>query len=776
MSPGEAFYRAGTKLRCELDRGGSLLKPFASASPVTETGFERRLRDALRTRFYLGVFAGDRDAARSQLPAACVASAVGEADRLCRHHVEVLGHGEHDLGPVIDWHRDPVTGRKWELRYWADYDPVGDCAPGDVKRVHEINRHQHLPRLAKAFYLTGREEYALEAVRQLESWIEQNPPLRGINWHSSLEIALRSIAWLWTLAFLLPSQALDEGAAYKIGKSLFRQLRHVFRYPSIYTSPNTHVIGEAAALFLAGLVFDAFVEARAWREKGTRLLIESAERQVSPEGVHCEHSSYYHAYALDFYLQAAVLARRNGVDLPEAFRDCVLRMLEFLMQISRPDGSLPRIGDDDGGRALGLSQTFYQSTRDLLACGAGLYGRPDLKRAAGELPEESFWLLGRQAAKQYDRIDGRGNLATHALYPAAGYWVSRSGEGMRGTHLVFRGGGLGTPTGGHSHADALSFTFWSGGRELLVDPGTCVYNAAPEWRSFFRSTRAHNTVVVDGRDQCEAGGTFRWRSRASARILRHVVLPDVELIEAEQDGYRRLPEPIVHRRRIVRLPEDCWVVLDDLRGSGNHTFDFHYHFGPEADAAFRRAFTDGCQLEVRAPDARLRMFFVASQPLEQEMIRASLAPIQGWDSPRYGTRSPACVLRASARGTAPLVALTILMPVSTNEAELEPQAPRFVTVPVDARSCLAAVVLERESGRDLFLLAPPGGGIEAEGLSTDGEFLWVRSERGMPRRFVALEASRAAACGRTLFERPERERLVVSPPAQDEVCAESVES
>src|SRR5262245_52630475 len=149
MSAAEALHRVGSKLRAELDRGGALLEPFATDATPAETGFARRLRDALRTRFYLGVFAGDRAGARSALPAGWVDSAVSEADRLCRHRVEVLGHGEHDLGQVIDWNRDPVTGRRWEPKYWTDYDPVGDCGRGDVKRVHEINRHQHLPRLAK---------------------------------------------------------------------------------------------------------------------------------------------------------------------------------------------------------------------------------------------------------------------------------------------------------------------------------------------------------------------------------------------------------------------------------------------------------------------------------------------------------------------------------------------------------------------------------------------------------------------------------------------------
>ena len=105
--------------------------------------------------------------------------------------------------------------------------------PSDAKIIHELNRHQHLPRLAKAFFLTGKERYADEAIDQIESWIRQNPKLHGVNWQSSLEIAIRCMSWLWTLFLLLPSRSLDEERLRIIYRSLLAQVDHVYRYPSL---------------------------------------------------------------------------------------------------------------------------------------------------------------------------------------------------------------------------------------------------------------------------------------------------------------------------------------------------------------------------------------------------------------------------------------------------------------------------------------------------------------------------------------------------------------
>src|SRR5262249_37460013 len=304
--------------------------------------------------------------------------AIQDANVLCEHRVNLLAYRNIHLGAYIDWHRDPVNRFDWPRRYWADYDLVNG-PPADAKIIHELNRHQHFPRLAKAFFLTGNELYPQEAIDQIDSWIEQNPTWYGVNWHSSLEIGLRCLSWVWTLFLLLESRCLTEPRLQRICLSLFAQLDHVYRYPSTYSSPNTHLIGEATALFVAGILFEELPRAHAWREFGMRTLTHEMRRQVLDDGMHAELSSYYHCYAADFYLHALALARANRVEFPEWVWERFSRMLDVVMHVTRPDGTMPLFGDDDGGRALALASENYISYSDGLCSGAVLFHRPELK-------------------------------------------------------------------------------------------------------------------------------------------------------------------------------------------------------------------------------------------------------------------------------------------------------------------------------------------------------------------------------------------------------------
>ena len=195
----------------------------------------------------------------------------------------------------------------------------------------------YLPRLAKAFFLTGDERYAREAVAQIETWIAQNPRWGTVNWQSSLELAIRSISWMWTIFLLLPAESLDEGTLRRICRSLFAQLDHVYRYPSVYTSPNTHLTGEAGALFIGGLLFQGFPRAEVWHRFSSAVLVREMQRQFSSEGVYGEASSYYHCYATDFYLQVLALDRSNGSRFPEWMWRRLAQAIEYVMHLTRPD-------------------------------------------------------------------------------------------------------------------------------------------------------------------------------------------------------------------------------------------------------------------------------------------------------------------------------------------------------------------------------------------------------------------------------------------------------
>jgi hypothetical protein len=661
--------------------------------------------------------------------------AIHEADLLCQHRIDLLGYEDVSLGRDIDWHRDPVSGFDWPRHYWSDYDLVIH-PPGDAKIIHELNRQQHLPRLAKAFFLTGDERYAFEAIVQIESWIEQNPRGQGINWQSSLEIAIRCISWLWTIFLLLESQCLNEESLRTICRSLFAQLDHVNRYPSVYSSPNTHLIGEAASLFIAGILFAELPRSRRWREFGASVLVDSMERQVHSDGVYAELSSYYHCYAADFYLHALALARSNRISFPESMWSRLASMFDFLMHIIRSDGTIPLLGDDDGGRVLAIASPNYCSYRDGLCSASVLFSRSDFKYQAREFAEESFWLLGDEAWTIFKSLAAHSPVELRRAFESAGYFVQRSGWDPHDTQVVFDCGGLGMGRGGHAHADALSFTVFSGGYEFLIDPGTSVYNGAPDWRRLFRSTSAHNTVVVDGKNQCEPGETFSWRTKAAGRLLRQVELPETDYV----DGVVNLGN-VLHRRRMVHVRPNYWIVLDELQGRGEHDFDFFYHFAPEAQITVLSDEKRGeINCRARIDDAGLQLCMYASDQVSAEVI-------QGWASRCYGERLAAPVLKASMRSVAPAAMMSFLVP--GNE--------QLQSRPFKANSNHTIAVAVRDGEYDdIAVMAVEDGDLQLIDCSMRGEFFWLRTENGNLNRLLAVNAYSFSYAGEVIFESKEK--------------------
>ncbi len=668
--------------------------------------------------------------------------AVSQAEALCEHRVNLLGHTNVALGGRIDWHRDPISGYTWPRRYWAGYDLV-HSPPADAKVIHELNRHQHLPRLGKAYLLTGDERYAGEAVSQFASWIEQNPRWIGIHWQSSLEMAIRSISWMWTLFLILPSRSLDEDSLRRICKSLFAQLDHVCRYPSTYSSPNTHLIGEAAALFMAGMLFQELRRSERWRQFGAITLINEMQRQVSGDGVYREASVYYHCYAADFYLQALALAKWNRAPFPEWMWSRLSQMLEFLLHVTQPDGAIPLAGDDDGGRALALGADHYGRFTDGLSTGAVLFGRPDFKYQARAFHEETLWLLGEDAWPIFNSLAAQPPSEHRRFYREAGYLIQRSGWEANDSQVIFDCGGLGMQSGGHGHADALSIVLFSGGRPLLIDPGTSVYNAAPEWRTFFRSTRAHNTVVVDGTSQSIPGGTFDWKQKAETRILQEIATDGIDYIGALHDGYARPPIEITHRRRVAYIRPNYWIVLDDLHGRGEHDFEFLYHLPPAAEITVLGEERHGeADCRVCVNDATLHMFLYASVPFDTEAVCGRTGPIQGWSSARYGQRVPGPVLRVTLRGPAPVGLMSFLMP-----GDREVASRRF-----DVGNGAIAGAIRDGAFDDVALMASPDTEVQLIDCSMRGEFFWMRMRNGVLCQLFAVNAHSFSHAGETVFE------------------------
>ncbi|MBI4465240.1 MAG: alginate lyase family protein, partial [Acidobacteria bacterium] len=539
--------------------------------------------------------------------------------------------------------------------------------------------------------------------------------------------------------------------------SLFAQLGHVSRYPSVFSSPYSLLLGEATALYLAGVLFQELKHATEWRRLGRLLLLREMKRQISSEGIHNELSSYYHCYALDFYLQVLVLAMNNELVWPDPVWQRLAGMMEFLMHLTRPDGTIPLLGDDDGGRALALSKTHYRSFQDALCAGAVLYGRPDFKYVAGEFCEETLWLLGEKAWHIYASMQGSQPCALQAFYPAAGYFIQRSDWGATANHLVFDCGKMGMIRGGHGHADALSIVLSEGGKELLVDPGTSIYNSAPAWRDFFRSSRAHNTATVDYREQSETGRTFSWKQIAQTRLCQQITRFGIEYVEGEHDGYCRLPQGIVHRRGVLHCRPHCWVIVDRFQGEGRHRFDLHYHFPSEAEVSFCEGSEINPEIDLlaRAESANLRLFLCSSAPQKAEIISGRTKSIQGWVSRRYGERKPAPTLAVSMESSAPAVMLSLLLPLHTNtKVETARHGDGTYKIQrVEAEKGVAvACALEWEEGRDLWVVITSDEETKVLGYKMRGEFFWVHSDTRGRKQLFAINAIHFSDDGRPILQ------------------------
>jgi hypothetical protein len=651
---------------------------------------------------------------RARLPEEA-ARIVRDAEQICARRFDLLGYRALDFGREIDWHLDPVNGRRAPRAPWFRVPFLDFNAVGDHKIIWELNRHQHLTTLARAFLLTNENRYLDELQAQWHAWQSANPYPYGINWASSLEVAFRCLSWIWIDHLL--------GGRAAMAPAIAQHARYVEKYLSTYFAPNTHLLGEAVALYFAGTLYPQFAAASRWRRRGWEIIENEAARQVLPDGMHFEQSTYYHVYALDMFLHARLLAARNGESIPAELDAVIERMADALHAQSQA-GAAPRFGDDDGGRLFDPRRNRTEHMLDPLATAAALYRRPDFKAAAGgTLREESLWLLGLEGMEEFDRLPAAPHPPASTRCAASGAYCLVATEPVV-REVIVDAGPHGYGSGGHGHADALSLQWITQGQHWLIDPGAFCY-PLPLGRNRFRGTAAHNTLEIDGLDQAEPAASFNWRTRPETRIERWLTSPLVDVFTASHDGYARLPDPVIHRRWVVSWKTGLLFVRDVTIGRAVHDLAIHWHLGPEFQPVRERPST------FAAPDGAAITFVQPSDPAWTCEIA------EGEWSPAYGAKAPAPVLRYRARTTLPAEFAVALAPGASENAALErlPGKPLAIYRYADGTDAL------------LILFHDGAGSWEWEGWESDAAILCFGRHAGKPWLF-APESARLQFQGR----------------------------
>ncbi len=579
---------------------------------------------------------------------------VRQADKILAGRYSIFDLEDVQLGNPPNWNRDPLTGTIAPLQAAGSLDYRDERLVGNIKYLWEPNRHLHIPTLAQAYSLTGDLRYAQAVKTHIESWIEQCPPGRGANWCSSLELAIRlinwSIAWQLLGGYGAPLFADATGRVFRERwmRSVFLQTRAITRKLSRFSSANNHLIGETAGVYVASTTWNCWPQMRAWGLQCKEILSQEAMIQNAEDGGNREQAFAYQQFVLDFLLIAGLAARASHEDFPLDYWQRMERMMEFLAAMMDVQGHVPMIGDADDGYVVALSSTnrsaidspdtLGDNYRSLLATGAALFRRADFARKVGELDDKTRWLLSADELSDFDRLaSSRGPAIARREFPQSGYYVLGSSfDTPDEIRMVIDSGPLGyLSIAAHGHADALSVTLNVGGEEVLIDPGTYSYHTEPEWRRYFRSTRAHNTVMVDDRDQSVQTGNFMWSRHAVARCLHFGEHGTQQRFLGEHDGYCALREPLEHQREILFDPvQRLFMIKDILEGQGTHEVCQHWHFAEHLAPIVAED-----EIHVETDRHRIRLV-PQSMPAHVQLYRGGTAEEGGWISRRFGHKEP----------------------------------------------------------------------------------------------------------------------------------------
>jgi hypothetical protein len=330
-------------------------------------------------------------------------------------------------------------------------------------------------------------------------------------------------------------------------------------------------------------------------------------------------------------------------------------MLDAGAAILDVTGRAPRQGDGDEGRALVVDDPDDDPWATVLGTGAALVGAPDWwPDFDGGVQASVVGALGR--ARRLPRPSVRPRQ-----FPDAGLVILRS-RADDGPEIWCRcdGGPHGfLSIAAHAHADALSLEVRHDGVDLLADPGTYCYHGEPEWREWFRSTAAHNTVAVGGVSQSEPGGPFLWTTQARTRTLTcDVGEHPVQSWSAEHDGYVRLSTPTVHRRSVtLNSPGRRLTVVDTFDTAAEVPLQLSWHVGPDVQVDL-----DGARAALTwqvGRDSQLGKI-VLPDALAWTSHRATVDPVSGWYSPRFGRRVAATSLVGRGTGSSATRLVTVL--------------------------------------------------------------------------------------------------------------------
>jgi len=461
-----------------------------------------------------------------------------------------------DLGRSYDWITNPISGYRYDIKkHWSEIEDI-DSSSGDIKYVWEKSRFSYL-------YTVIRYDHAFKTdssrfvFNEIISWIDTNPLNYGPNYVSSQEICLRILNWTFALYYYKNSEHLTDIVFFRIISSIYNQLQHVYRNINFsrIAVRNNHALTETLTMYLAGLLFPFFPEAKKWKLNGKKWFEEEIEYQIYPDGTYLQFSMNYHRVVVQLLTWAFVLSKANGEKFSDTTYDRARKTLMFLLECQdTKTGRLPNYGANDGSLFFKLNDCEYRDFRpQLSALGFALDGKALYRE--GPWDEDIMWYFGITGPEIPRHFLEVGPIAQ---FDVGGFYVMRDENSLT---FIRCGNHKDRP----SQADNLHLDIWYKGNNILRDSGSFSYNTSHDLIRCFAGTQSHNTVMLGNFDQMKKGPRFIWLGWSQAVFAQVRELGDCFEFEGKIHAFKYVSKKVFHHRIIRKQKtKPQWEIIDIL--------------------------------------------------------------------------------------------------------------------------------------------------------------------------------------------------------------------
>jgi len=481
---------------------------------------------------------------------------MADAKALLQGDWKLYGWREASTGSPPCWHRDASTGvviEPDELSHKLDHRALPDGA--DARTIWEINRWSEMTRVVMHGWLNRDWDAVRTAQLWLEDWCDRNPAGRGINWTSTLEVALRLINFTWFDALVhgCGVAALIEHQQRLAQRIVPAHAAWVCRYRSFGSSANNHLLGELAGLLHAVKRWPSLQEHTGSAEELWQGVVSCVMEQFASDGGNREQALHYHLFAWEMAWHSARLV--NAVD--ERVWDRLAAAAEFFVRMVHPIEPWDYGDSDDAqvlpivldrGDAMSEWQSWIAGHDHGRVLGFWMGESPLLRRPPAQLSEG--WWLAKESGMAVCELND---------------WVLRLNAGPTGYGSL----------AAHGHCDALHLSIWDGTQALVIDPGTGSYYGMKERRAELAAWEAHNgPLPSEGFKTPRRAGTFL--------LTDHYEQPEVMVASPRKIGAQCKHEG--HQFvRLIEVLADGTIRVQDQAARQDQPLKVTWTFAPECE-------------------------------------------------------------------------------------------------------------------------------------------------------------------------------------------------